>query len=92
MKLPLVLLECSEWVADDATLTEWERFESFYGRPLTLVERMMCLPPDVLADLARNAFGTRFKFDMLDAYLLVAMHAAESCRRLSLVAGQEAAA
>lgn len=83
MRIPLVLLECSDWVADEETLLEWKRFEAFYGRALTVTERMMCLPGDVLVALAVNAAGTRFRFSAMDAYLLKLMHARESVSRLA---------
>lgn len=78
--LPRCLIDYTEWEPDERTWEEWRRFEVFYGRPLTVRERLMCLPADVLVGLARNG-----AFDILDVFLLKAAHARESVARLDLL-------
>lgn len=75
---PRCLLEWTEWVPTEQVHAEWAAFERLYGRPLSVRERLMCVPHEVLIEI-----GTRSgQADVLDVFLLKACHAAESVRRL----------
>lgn len=82
ISLPKALLDFSDWLPSDETLTEFDRFEKFYGRPLTARESLMCIPYEVLMEISRNSNGA---IDALDVFLLKAAHFAESRRRITMI-------